>query len=218
VAYGNSILEQNASEPSKLSAKALSIQRNELPRRPHGRLLAAEAIVASCRSLRSQWVQASPLQWLPTSVVEQLGRAWDLRAHDLDRDVLPDILHYSVVFAMQALAGLMVNAAKEDPRSSGQVYLPAVLNSLVAFQLALKAHTEMIQLFNIQQPHRAGRRCGSFPKLNERGSYCPPNNVALSVALNSALTGILLVYRQLLPSYSFAPEYADVLTNKLADL
>lgn len=175
-----------------------------------------ESIVGRCAS----WILSQPfLRYVP--FLNPLAR-WACGVHEVSVDPLPAGLTQAAQYAAEGLSLSLIAAAVEDAAGPSQHYIPAVLRSLMALEVALEEYNDVYRRYNALFPSRENphwlnfdlKRGGSKVK----GLVVSGDLLALKLCLSEALDGLLRTYRHKLPSYSFPISCIRRLEGKLSAL
>jgi hypothetical protein len=140
----------------------------------------------------------------------KLGSAtynWLLKATLPDSPFLP-IERCELVWAIEGVTLLMQKAVNEDTKGTAQHLLPALLNSLVALQLALQDYGHAMYCANLK-----------WKQVPPGCSAVTPNDVrAVGIAVDEGITRLLKTYGHVLRFYTFPAAYAGELKARLSVL
>ena len=152
-------------------------------------------------------------------------------------DPIPPILAQTTVHAIEASSLLLVSALSSDPTGTAQHHLIAVMHSLLALDLALSSHRDILRsclpspqgtvtaaylisggsvdgLRDARGSGGASRFGGTNSDQSRRGIAVSSSLSEVAVAADAAITRLIHAYRDILDAYVFPKAYADILKSK----
>ena len=152
----------------------------------------------------------------------------------MDPDPIPPILAQTAVHAIEASSLLLVSALSTDPTGTAQHHLIAVMHSLLALDLALSSHRDILRSclpsskgtvtaaylisggsvdgHSIVRGSSGGR--GATSDESRRGISVSSSLSEVAGAADAAITRLIHAYRDILDAYVFPKAYADILKSK----
>jgi hypothetical protein len=144
----------------------------------------------------------------------------------VDPDPIPPLLAQTVAHAIDSSTLLLVAALTADSSGTAQHHLVAVMHSLLALELALKSHSDILKscfssprgtvtaAFLISSSNRV--RKNSSGGVDSRSHSVSANLTVMATAVDAGIIRLIKSYRDIIDAYVFPKIYADALKVKIA--